>query len=240
MDFKEAVAYESNSDEQMRFGLDLVKQISLKNGHRVLDIGCGTGRLTEVLARGVGLEGQVVAIDPNAERLAIAREKHCAPNIQYLLTDAEHLPGEHYDLIFSNFVIHWIKNKEAIFQQAQGILKPGGHLAFVGSTQNHTVFPPQDVISKIFQDDVLNSLYDVKIEEMDHFAKVYDFEAISIRSDKAHFDCKSLQGVMDYFMTHSPSKMYDESLFNMARMEEHFKDNFVVSIPLIIGIYKKN
>ena len=240
MDFKEAVAYESNSNEQMRFGLDLVKQINLKNGHRVLDIGCGTGRVTEVLAGGVGLEGQVVAIDPNAERLAIAREKHSAPNIQYLLTDAEHLPGERYDLIFSNFVIHWIKNKEAIFQQAQGILKPGGYLAFVGLTQSHTAFPPQDVISKTFQDDILNSLYDVRIEEMDHFAKVYDFEATSIRFDKAHFDCKSLQGIIDFFKTHSPSKMYDESHFNMERMKEHFKDKFVVSVPLIIGIYKKN
>ena len=236
--FNEAEAYENNSDVQMRFGLDLIKQINLKNGHRVLDVGCGTGRLTEVLAGGVGSEGQVVAIDPNAERLAIAREKHSASNIQYLLTDAEHLPGEHYDFIFSNFVLQWIKNKEVIFQQAQRILKKGGYLALVGVAKNH-MFLTQGVTSKAFQEDTLNSLHDVKAEEMDHFARVHDFESISIRSDEAYFDCKSLQGIIDFFKTHSPSKMYDESHFNMERMKEHFKDNFVFTIPLFIGIYKK-
>ena len=112
-------------------------------------------------------------------------------------------------------------------------------MAFIGTTQNRTVFPPKDVI-KTFRDEFLKDLDDVKVEEIDRFARNYDFEAISIRSDKAHFDCKSLQGVMDFFMMHNPSKMYDESHFNMEKMEEHFKGNFVLSIPLIIGIYNKS
>ena len=77
-------AKKNNSDEQMRFGLDLIQQINLKNGHRVLDIGCGTGRLTEVLARGVGLEGQVVAIDPKLSDLLLPGKNTVLPINIYL------------------------------------------------------------------------------------------------------------------------------------------------------------
>ena len=80
-------------------------------------MGCGTGKLSKVFADLVGPEGQVVAIDPDTERLKIAREKH----------DAD------YDLIFSNFVFHHLKNKEPVFQQAQKMLKRGGLLAFCGA-----------------------------------------------------------------------------------------------------------
>ena len=80
-DFSAAEAYEENSSEQVRLGMDLIQKINPKKGDKVLDMGCGTGKLSEVFADLVGPEGQVVAIDPDTERLKIAREKHGAPNI---------------------------------------------------------------------------------------------------------------------------------------------------------------
>ena len=52
----------------------------LEKGATVLDLGCGTGYLTKVLSERVGPEGKVVAVDPDGERLKIARENHSASN----------------------------------------------------------------------------------------------------------------------------------------------------------------
>ena len=109
--FSEAAAYEENSSVQAKLGLNLIQRLNPKKGSKILDLGCGTGKLTPVLADLVGPEGQVVGINPDTERLKIAKEKHSAPNIVYLEADAEHLPGEDYDLLFSNCVLHWVKTK---------------------------------------------------------------------------------------------------------------------------------
>ena len=146
--FSEAAAYEDNSEEQIRFGLDLIQRLNLQEGNRVLDLGCGTGRLTEVLSSRVGSQGQVVAINPDTERIKIAKEKHSSSNTQYLVAGAENLPGEGYDILFSNFVLHWVKDKKAVFQKAQAILNQEGRIAFCCPCHNDAYFPPGDVVSQ--------------------------------------------------------------------------------------------
>ena len=58
-EFKEAEAYDSNSSEQVGEGLTLMKHLALETGNKILDLGCGTGYLTKVLAERVGPEGKV-------------------------------------------------------------------------------------------------------------------------------------------------------------------------------------
>ena len=57
----------------------------------------------------------VVAVDPDGERLKIAREKYSASNIEYTQADDKTFPPGQCDLIFSNIVIHWISDKKALF-----------------------------------------------------------------------------------------------------------------------------
>ena len=214
-EFSEAAAYEENSSEQVRLGLDLIQRLNPKKGSKILDLGCGTGKLTQVLADLVGPEGQVVGIDPDTERLKIAKEKHSAPNIVYYEADAEHLPGEDYDLMFLNFVLHWVKDKEPVFQQAQKILKQGGLFAFCSPIQSGTYFPPgeEDMVSKEFKEDTLNNTFVVDVEEADRYATKYGFETDYFRKDVANFDTGNMDGLIEFYMTHSPGKIYDISHF---------------------------
>ena len=73
---EEAASYENTSRPQEEMGMKLINMTSLKKGNTVLDLGCGTGYLTKVLSDKVGPEGKVVAVDPDGERLKIAREKY--------------------------------------------------------------------------------------------------------------------------------------------------------------------
>ena len=238
--FSEAAAYEENSSEQVKLGLNLIQRLNPKKGSKILDLGCGTGKLTQVLADLVGPEGQVVGIDPDTERLKIAKEKHSAPNIVYLEADAEHLPGEDYDLIFSNCVLHWVKDKEPVFQQAQKILKQDGLFAFCCDVQNDAYFPPgEDMISKEFKEDTLNKLFPVDVEEADRYATKYGFETDYFRKDVANFYSGNIDGLIEFYMTHSPGKIYDISHFNIEKIKTYFGDHFIVSLPLALAIYKK-
>ena len=240
--FSEAAAYESNSKEQVRFGLDLIEKVNLKKGNKVLDIGCGTGRLTEVLSSLVGSEGQVVAIDPDIERIQIAKEKHSVTNVQYIVGDADHLPGDGYDVLFSNFVLHWVKDKEAVFQKAQAILNPGGRIALCASYQNvdqNIPFPPGDIVSQEFKDDTWKHLYLINLKDIDSFATSCGFEKEYHHTEIAEFDCKTLEGVLNFYMMHSPGKITDISHFNLEKMRHFFKDNYVIQVPQVTVVYKK-
>ena len=66
----------------------------------------------------------------DGERLKIARKKHSADNTEYIQADDKTFPPGQYDLTFSNIVIHWISDKEAVLKRVHENLRPGGCFAF--------------------------------------------------------------------------------------------------------------
>ena len=93
---------------------------------KILDLGCGTGCLSAVLADCVGPEGSVVAIDPNKDRLEFAKKQYSRPNLMFIEANDATLPEDQYDLVFSNYVLQWIENKAAVLNKVYKNLKPGG------------------------------------------------------------------------------------------------------------------
>ncbi|MBI5787958.1 MAG: class I SAM-dependent methyltransferase [Candidatus Schekmanbacteria bacterium] len=127
----QAATYRRTSDWQYVRGMRLLDLASLQGGENVLDLGCGTGQLTFELARRVAPMGKVIAIDPDVERLKIAQATMPPDirNLTFFEAKAENLTqiaDQSIDLIFSNYVIHWIPDKNSCFEEIIRCLHPGG------------------------------------------------------------------------------------------------------------------
>ena len=123
--------------------MKMIDKLNVEMGSTVLDLGCGTGYLTKVLSEKVGPEGKVVAVDPDGERLKIARMKYSASNIEYIEADDKTFPTGQYDLVFCNTVLHWIKDKEGAFKRIYRNLRPGACFAFTtldGTLSTNKIF----------------------------------------------------------------------------------------------------
>ena len=155
-----AKCYSEKSSFQRDCGYKFLQQLSPHRGSRVLDLGCGTGYLATVLSESVGPDGEVIAVDPDEERLQIAQEKHARGNIEYTNKDAATFPvGPAYDLVFSNIVIHWVKDKDALFARVYESLKPSGRFALT-TVAGPPVWPQavKDCMSELFWPDVLDNI----------------------------------------------------------------------------------
>ena len=109
----------------------LIELANPQNGETVLDLGCGTGQLTYDLVVRVMPSGKVIAIDPDKERLRIARANLPVDlkNSTFIEAKAEQLneiADESIDLIYSNYVIHWIRDKHLLLAEMNRCLKGGG------------------------------------------------------------------------------------------------------------------
>jgi trans-aconitate 2-methyltransferase len=126
-----AAVYHKVSNPQLDWGLPVLERLPLHGDEMVLDVGCGTGRLTEKLAQRLP-RGQVVAIDQSENMLRTARQ-YLATNVNrrvaFARADAAALPFAGIaDAIFSTATFHWVLHHERLFASLFRALKPGGRL----------------------------------------------------------------------------------------------------------------
>jgi arsenite methyltransferase len=123
-----AETYDRLSDSQLAGGKRLVERLGVKPGHRVLDVGCGTGRLARWIT-GITGPGGVVGIDPLSDRVQVARAK--SPGIAFEVGTAEDLGAfadASFDVVCMSAVFHWIPDKPRALAEARRVLRPGGRL----------------------------------------------------------------------------------------------------------------
>jgi len=103
-------------------GQPVVDLLNPKRGERVLDLGCGDGALTEKL---VTAGCRVVAVDSSPEQVWAALER----GLDARILDATALGfNSEFDAVFSNAVLHWITEPDAVLQEIRSALVPGGRL----------------------------------------------------------------------------------------------------------------
>ena len=174
--FNQASAYEQDKAEHDKFGVRLTDLLVPQKGSKVLDLGCGTGNQSLILSDHVGPDGQVLAIDPDVERLEIARRKHGAPNLTYSEGSASEIPGTEYDFVFCNYVLHWVKDKDLVFRQVSRALKKGGKFAFTSNLSSETVDSvSEDTHSKAFVDSIKDTMHFTSPEEFSQLATSNSF-----------------------------------------------------------------
>jgi arsenite methyltransferase len=121
--------YDRVSDVQFEGGKRLVERLEVQRGGRVLDIGCGTGRLARWIAERVGSTGGVVGIDPLPDRIALARSN--AGGIRFEVGQAEELgafEAGSFDAVCMSAVFHWVEDKPKALREVRRVLRPGGRL----------------------------------------------------------------------------------------------------------------
>jgi arsenite methyltransferase len=122
-----ASTYERVSTRQFNHGQLLIAALAPRPGERVLDIGCGTGRLGDYVAGLVAPAGEVIGLDPLPLRIDIAAGKN--PRFKASVGRAEDLsrfPAESFDAAYMNSVFHWVEDKPRALSEVQRVLKPGG------------------------------------------------------------------------------------------------------------------
>ncbi|UFH52846.1 class I SAM-dependent methyltransferase [Spirosoma sp. KNUC1025] len=116
-----------------QYGEGLLEVLDPKPGERILDLGCGSGELTQRIAES---GATVIGIDSSADMLEKARTQF--PNLEFYQRSATEFSfDEPFDAIFSNAVLHWVADYETAVRQMVKALKPGGRLVIEFGGKNN-------------------------------------------------------------------------------------------------------
>jgi trans-aconitate 2-methyltransferase len=125
--------YARNSSAQAGWALELLDKLGLRGDERVLDIGCGDGKITAELARRVP-RGAVLGLDSSAEMIALAARTFRSgthPNLAFREMDAASIVlDERFDAVFSNATLHWVRDHSAVLRGVRRCLEVGGRILF--------------------------------------------------------------------------------------------------------------
>ncbi len=123
--------YAANSASQQAWAREQIAWLNLRGDERILDVGCGDGKVTAEIARAVP-RGAVVGADSSPEMIRFAQASFPAagfPNLRFCERDARRLQfAEPFDLIFSNAALHWVDDHPAFLRGAAACLVSGGRL----------------------------------------------------------------------------------------------------------------
>ena len=113
----------------------LIKDSGIVEGNRVLDVGCGSGEVSLLLAKVVGPKGEVVGIDCNEKALDVARnrakDEHIS-NVSFLSADISNPLTEIgiYDAVVARRVLMYVPDPHNVLRNISGVLKNNGIVAF--------------------------------------------------------------------------------------------------------------
>jgi trans-aconitate 2-methyltransferase len=142
--------YDKFQREREQPFFDLLALVKPKSGMRVVDLGCGTGKLTRTMHERLGAV-KTIGLDRSESMLAGMRGQPQPQGLRFEVgtiesfatasTDdvARRLQPSGWDLIFSNAALHWVDDHERVIANLAAALAPGGQLAFQVPAQHDTL-----------------------------------------------------------------------------------------------------
>lgn len=128
-DYWKADDYYQNSSSQKEAASDLMKLVVLKGDEKILDVGCGDGKITAEIAAKIP-NGEIVGIDISPSMIEFAKKNFNLSNLSFHLQNAEELNyRDAFDLILSFTALQWVQDHPVFLEGAYQALKPSGMLA---------------------------------------------------------------------------------------------------------------
>ncbi len=182
-----------------KYGEEVTGLLNPKNGEEILDLGCGTGGLAELIR----LKGaQVTGIDNSPEMIEAAKQKY--PLIDFQLQPATGFTfDKKFDAVFSNAVLHWVLEKEKAVKQIYDCLKTNGRfVAEMGGKGNvaHIVNALKNALNK-------NGFSGISKKEIWYFPSLSEYASLLEQNGfrvifATHFDRETLlkdeNGIKDW------------------------------------------
>ncbi len=126
----DAADYANNSSAQESWANELIEKLSLQGHERVLDIGCGDGKITYSIASKLST-GRVVGIDRSKDMIDLAIAHFDRHNLSFRVMDAtEFSLNGVFDIVFSNAVLHWVKDPKTVLVQLKKHLQQETKILF--------------------------------------------------------------------------------------------------------------
>jgi SAM-dependent methyltransferase len=190
-----AEEYEAGNDgqyEAARHALETLGVWQTLPAGKAVDVGCGSGRLVEALAR----KGwQVDASDVSESMVQKVMERCRGLPVSAKVSDARKLTltPKHYSLVTSFWMIHWLEDARPLLKQMANAVAAGGHLALQWSCGQPRAqgFALRDTIQEVFNrptwrervKDAPLAMYQHPLEEVSEFLSDADFEILSTREN---------------------------------------------------------
>jgi trans-aconitate methyltransferase len=145
--------YSRQSSLQQALAEEHLALLTLAGTERILDVGCGDGKITAAIAERVP-GGSVLGVDPSRDMIAFASSHFgptVRPNLRFEVADSRALPyKEEFDLVVSFNALHWVREQDAALRSIRATLKSEGQalLLFVPQGPRECL---EDVIEEIRQ-----------------------------------------------------------------------------------------
>ena len=181
-----------------------LKELVIRQGEMILDLGCGRGMDTIRAARLTGERGMAIGLDLTPGMLKEAKkcaESENVKNAAFILGDIESLPFEEnsFDGVMSNCVINHAKDKREAYGEIQRVLKPGGRFVIADAVTKYPL--PSEVKGNsdawaqcyggaITEEEYLNAIQNAgfrKVEILnrrEYLKNGYDFISLTIKAVK--------------------------------------------------------
>ncbi|HXT83261.1 MAG TPA: methyltransferase domain-containing protein [Verrucomicrobiae bacterium] len=188
----DAETYHKISNIQEEWAIEILDKRKIKEDEVILDAGCGSGRVTQLIAKKVKI-GKIYAVDIDANMISNAKiNLKDFTNVIFIQSDLINLKlPEKVDLIFSNAVIHWIFDHERLFKKFWDILKSGGELLIqFGGKDNLGTIP--NIADKIIKNKGFSQYFENwkmpwnfnSVENISKILKDIGFKNIDVNSEK--------------------------------------------------------
>jgi len=142
--------YDKNSSLQYRIGVEAVESFNLQGHEKVLDVGCGNGKITALCADKLKA-GSLIAIDVSSSMIEFANKNYGnSTNLKFFLQDVTTMSfDQEFDFVYSIFCLHWVKDQEIAIKNIEKSLKIGGKAVLYISLPNEFNKTFKDEFNKI-------------------------------------------------------------------------------------------